>query len=305
MKVLFISSGNGINGISPIIKNQGESLKKAGVQIEYFLIIGKGPFSYIKHIFTLRKYIKSKDYDLFHAHYLISSITATFSGCRPLIVSLMGSDTKSGLFWKIIIKLFAFLYWKRVIVKSNSMKRDISIKKAKIIPNGVELDLVRPSNINDKSLQKTILFGSNPNRYVKNYSLAEKAMARLKTNNVYLKVVHSVTHKQIIEEINMSAVLLLTSHWEGSPNIIKEAMACNCPIVSTDVGDVRWLFGEEPGHFLTSPNPDEVAEKILLALDFAENHGRTNGRERLKKLGLDAETIALKITNVYQETLDI
>ena len=62
MKVLFVSSGNNKFGISPIIKSQGLSLEKEGVEVEYFTINGKGFGGYIKSIPRLRKYVKKNKY---------------------------------------------------------------------------------------------------------------------------------------------------------------------------------------------------------------------------------------------------
>ena len=304
MKVLFISSGNAKYGISPIVKNQGASLYNAGIDIEYFTIEGKGLLSYIKHIFFLRKKISNNKFDIFHAHYSLSAFTATLAGCKPLIVSLMGSDTKSNKFIRSIIRIIARIRWKAIIVKSASMKRDIGINSVHIIPNGVDLERVKPVNSNrSETGKKKILFPTNPNKYSKNYQLAEQSVAYLRENNVSFQVVHSVSHDEIIQELNNADVLLLTSRYEGSPNIIKEAMACNLPIVATDVGDVRWVIGDTEGCYITSFKPDDIADKIKLALRFSEEKGRTNGRERIIELGLDSKTIAKKIIRIYEEVL--
>lgn len=304
MKVLFVSSGNGELGISPIIKNQGESLKRHSIFVDYFTINGKGLKSYINHIFLLRNYLRKHSYDIIHSHYSLSSFVASLAGSNPLVVSLMGSDTQSGPIEKLLIKLFSKLFWKDVIVKTDSMKRAIRITKAKVIPNGVDIDKIQPVNLKtttDSSL--TILFAANPKRKVKNYNLAESAMKKLNDPKIIFKVTHDVSHEEIIRQINCTDVLLLTSFWEGSPNIIKEAMACNCPVVATNVGDVRWLFGNEPGHYITSFDAQDVADNIRLALDFSELHGRTNGRKRILQLGLDADSTAQKIINVYKRIM--
>ena len=83
-----------------------------------------------------------------------------------------------------------------------------------------------------------------------------------------------------------------------SPQIIKEAMACNCPIVATDVGDVRHLISDIEGCYLTSFDAEDVAEKIEKALEFGK---RTNGRDRIKHI--DNRIIAEKVFQVYKKVL--
>ena len=81
-------------------------------------------------------------------------------------------------------------------------------------------------------------------------------------------------------------------------------MACNCPVVATEVGDVRWLFGNEPGHYICDFDPQDVSAKIEHALNFVKQNGRTNGRSRIVELGLDATSIAEKLKNIYAEVLE-
>ena len=80
-------------------------------------------------------------------------------------------------------------------------------------------------------------------------------------------------------------------------------MACNCPIVSTDVGDVRWVIGNTEGCYKCSYEPGDVAEKIKMALEFARTKGRTKGRQRIIELGLDSESIAKRIVEVYESVI--
>ena len=104
--------------------------------------------------------------------------------------------------------------------------------------------------------------------------------------------------------LNAANVLISTSFREGSPNIIKEAMACNCPVVSTNVGDVEWLFGDTPGYFLTSFDPSDVANNIQKALTFSKSTEAVHGRQRLIELELDADNVSTKIIKVYESILE-
>jgi teichuronic acid biosynthesis glycosyltransferase TuaC len=120
-----------------------------------------------------------------------------------------------------------------------------------------------------------------------------------------LHVINCVSIDELKYFYSAADLLLLTSFHEGSPNVIKEAMACNCPIVSTNVGDVPEVIGKTEGCFLASFDPIDVAEKMRFALEFAQTKGRTNGRQRIIELGLDSETVSAKIIEVYNKVLNI
>lgn len=322
MKVLFVSSGNNKLGISPIVKSQGVSLQKAGIEIEYFTVVGKGYRGYISNIFRLRKYLKANSFDLVHSHFFLSSVVATLSRPERLVVSLMGSDAYISNFWNFLIKLF-HKRWGATVVKSEKMKEILGLDDLYVIPNGVDFEKFYPV---DKQTareklgwcnKKYVLFASSPNRPEKNYKLASEAVKLINDKEIELVTLQDIPHDLIVYYLNAANVLLMTSKYEGSPNIIKEAMACNCPIVSTDVGDVRWVLGEVAGCFLIINNEklkiknlepkllQETSDKIQEALEFAEKAGRTKGRDRIIELGLDSETVAKKIISIYKRVLKI
>ena len=151
--------------------------------------------------------------------------------------------------------------------------------------------------------KKHILFAANPNRYEKNFELAQKAYDLIKNDNIDLHYLDNVNNEDIPIYYSAANIILLTSLWEGSPNVIKEAMTCNKPIVSTDVGDVKWLLGDEPGHFISNFKPEDISVKIKQALEFSKNYEKTKGRHRIVELGLDTETIAKKIIEVYTKAI--
>ncbi|MBN1337752.1 MAG: glycosyltransferase [Bacteroidales bacterium] len=311
IRVLFIASGNTKAGISPIVAKQGESLEKAGLKVDYFPITGKGIKGYLSVIPSIRKKIRSCGCDVVHAHYSFSGFSAAlaFAG-KPLVVSLMGSDIKMGRFWNRMIRLFSRLFWSATIVKSERMKSDSGLEKAWIIPNGVNLEQFYPFDRNParqkagfEMQEKVILFIGNPARPEKNFTLLQEAAKLLPSKDIRVKVLNNAKHEDIPVFMNAADLLALPSLWEGSPNVVKEAMACNLPVVSTDVGDVRDLFGDEPGHFIAVGDPESFAGKIIMALEFNAQYHRTRGRKRISDIGLDTHTVVRKITEVYNNAL--
>lgn len=219
----------------------------------------------------------------------------------------MGSDVKSPNYFRYIIKIFSKLSWDITIVKSQDMKDSLGLSNVKIIPNGVDFDKFRPldkaycqNQLAWNTNQKHILFAANPKREVKNFILAQDAFNLILDHNYHLHSLHNIPNSDIVLYYNASDVVLLSSLWEGSPNVIKEAMACNTPIVSTDAGDVKKLFAEEPGYFISSFDLNNYTHQLREALKYEKKHQKTKGRDRITELGLDSETVAQNILNIYK-----
>lgn len=309
MNVLFISSGNSNNGIGILVKNQGESLKKAGINVKYFLIKGKGYSGYIKNIFILRRFLKSNKFDLIHAHYSFCGFVAALAGAKPLVVSLMGSDTYSTFPFNYLIKFFYWLSWRKTIVKTERMKTNLRLNKAIVIPNGVDLERFRLIDKEEARKlvgftpdKRYIIFVSDPSRPEKNYSLSKQAVDILENIEVVLFPVYNVPNEKIPYFMNAADVLILTSLWEGGVNVIKEAAASNLPIVSVDVGDVKENFGDMEGCYVCSNDPVEIANNLRSAIAFSK---RTTGRQRIIDKGLDTTHTAQKIFEVYKNVLKV
>jgi glycosyltransferase involved in cell wall biosynthesis len=121
---------------------------------------------------------------------------------------------------------------------------------------------------------------------------------------VELLTVYNIQHDEVPDYISAADTVLLTSLFEGSPNVIKEAMACNRPIVSTRVGDVEDVIGNTAGCYLSDFIKEDLALCIEKAFDFSEEHKHTNGRERIKKQGLDINSTAEKLLKNYEAILN-
>lgn len=307
MKVLFVSSGNKLTGISNIVLYQGKSLQRIGVKVEYFLIEGHGIKGYLKAVKVLKKKLLDK-YDLIHAHYSLSGFVAALAGAKPLIVSLMGSDVKEISLNRIGILFFNLFFWDQIIVKTDGMMNILGLSDLDVIPNGVDLTIFYPQD-RIKAREKVewninkvhILFPSDPSRAEKNYKLFLEAIGLLKDESIEIHDLVNIKAELVPVYFNATNIVALTSLREGSPNVIKEAMGCNVPVVSTDVGDVKWIFGSTNGCYVTSFDAKDIADKLKQAILFSKTKGKTNGRDRIIKLGLSSETIAEKIKSVYQK----
>lgn len=303
--VLFVSSGRS-GGVGDVVKNQGESLKQAGFSLEYF-IIKSGLFGYLAAIPRLRRKFKSGDYNIVHAHYSYSGIVATLAGCRPLVVSFMGSDICTSRPVKLALRRLALKRWDAVIVKTREMKESLNIPEVHIIPNGVDMERFKPLSPDNARLQlqlnrekKLVILIAGKNREEKNVALAYEAIKFLNKENIDFRHIHDVSNSEIPYWLNAANLLLLTSKREGSVNVVKEALACNCPVVSTDVGDVRELTDGIKGCFITSFSPLDIANKIVEALAYGK---RIKGRERIADRKLDSGSVAAQISAIYQKVM--
>jgi len=307
MKVLFVRSGN--NGIHPISTLQGQSLEKIGIKVFYYDVIGKGLLGYLGNVNKLRLYIKSINPDLIHAHYSDKGILTLLTLTKiPIVVSLMGSDVLSVSKLRRNLICTCTLFWDKTIVKTAQMHKVLNKRNDVIVlSNGVNFEVFYPVEKADatrrlglKSEKINILFCSDPLRKEKNFKLAEKAI-KLLDNYENNCVIHFLKENPINEMkyyYSAADLLLMTSFYEGSPNVIKEAMACNCPIVSTDVGDVAKMIANTNGCFITTYDPEHIADCLKAALAFGR---RTEGRNHIQRL--DSKIIAKRLKDIYEEIL--
>lgn len=305
MKILIVCSGNS-DRISTIVRDQGEALQYQGIDIDYFLIKGRGIIGYLKNLPILREKIKSQQYDLIHAHYGFSGLLSSLQKMVPTIVTFHGSDInirQNKNFSYIASKLSV----ENIFVHPALPKKlKYNRKRVYIIPCGVNLQTFYPidrdqcrQQLGFKDNERYILFSSSFDNKVKNYPLAKKAI-NLVDKDINLIELMGYSREKINLLMNAVDLLLVTSHSETGPLVVKEAMACNCPIVSTDVGDVKELIKDIEGCYISSYEPEDIAEKIQTALSF---QGKTTGRDRIKALGLDSDSIANKLCKVYQGLL--
>lgn len=305
MRIIFVYRGFGTDSRNSVIDAQIDSLTENNVNIIKFPVTKGGLFGYIYTILKLFIFIRKNKYDILHSHYSLSAIMASLSFPKKHIVSLMGSDVNdAGMLMLLVLKLFSKYFWSKTIVKSAEMFS--KIPNSEIIPNGVDFNKFKPVSKElavekislKKDLKYIIFIAENLLSANKNLNLARQAVNNLNRPDVELLELTNLRQEDLLYYYNAADVLLLTSKKEGSPNVIKEAMACCCPIVSTDAGDVKELLAGTEGTYVTSRNIEDIANKLSLALSFGK---RTNGRDNIYFLN-SGET-AKKIINLYENIL--
>jgi teichuronic acid biosynthesis glycosyltransferase TuaC len=308
MKVLIVCSGN-VEEFNLILHHafiyeQIEAVKQNfNIEYDVFNIEGKGILGYLSNLRKFKNKIKNFNPDVVHAHFGLSGLFAGLQRKLPVVITFHGSDinlSKVLPFSKIASKLS-----KHNIFVSSKIHKKIGIKnKSSVIPCGVNLEIFYPIKLktaremlNMEMEKKYILFSSNFKRIEKNSSLAFSAVDMLKMDCDLIEL-DNRKREEVNLLLNACNLLLLTSTSEGSPQVIKEAMACNRPIVATDVGDIRELIGDTEGCYLTSFDPDDVAKKIKMALQFEKS---IQASERIKSF--DNNIISKKVFDIYQKVI--
>jgi len=271
----------------------------------------------------LTAHVENFDPDVVHVMYggVMADQVVRIVSDRPKIVTFHGSDLLgehlSGTVRKILASFGVWASWRaarranRVIAVAknlcDALPRDIERGKIHIIPNGIDLHRFKPldryeccNRLGWRPNIFHVLFPANSGDPVKRPRLARAAVDGLQRMGIAAEIHYltGVSNEEVTIWLNASNVLLLTSRHEGSPTIVKEALACDVPVVSVDVGDVRERIEGVAGCYISSPDPDELAAKLFLVRNGT---GRVAGRPTIQDLSL--ERTAMRLSALYQEAI--
>lgn len=297
------------------VKSQVDSLIAAGVEVE---IVhpkpGPVPVRYFKA--GLQVFLKTliERFDIVHGHYGLWCLTARMQWTTPVVASFLGDDLlgtpipggghsrKS----RFVIRVSRWLchHVDGIIVKSEEMKKAIDRRiEVAIIPNGVDFTLFRPlpqaearAALGWDQDRYYVLFGNDPLIYRKGFPLAQAALSCLRERRVQaeLVVANGLPQTQLVQYINACNALILPSISEGSPNIVKETMACNVPVVSADVGDVSCIISHTKGCSVCPRTPQAFAAALEQTLLHTEP---TTGRIDIAHL--ECSVVTKQVIAVY------
>lgn len=303
MRILIVASNNRHKTFAPFIVEQADSLVALGCEVVYFGICGKGIKGYYSNLKLLKAKIKEFKPDVIHAHYGLSGLLANMQRSIPVVTTYHGSDINVPKILRLS-KMSMCLSAYNIFVSKKTLDIAAPKKKFMLLPCGVNLDEFPVISRQDARKQldiplehKFVLFAGAFDNQVKNAPLAKAAMALIP--GVELKECKGYTRSQVALFMNAADAFLMTSFTEGSPQVIKEAMACGCPIVSVDVGDVAEVTSGIDGCYIShTREPQELAALLNQALNFP---GKTNGRSRIISRGLENRVVADKLVGVYEE----
>jgi teichuronic acid biosynthesis glycosyltransferase TuaC len=309
----------GASNTAHFIKRQADFLGAAGVRVEVFSFKGaKNPFNYLRAWLRFRVKLWRGRYDLVHAQFGQSGLLA-LPKRLPLVVTFRGSDLlgtvsdRSGrhMWASRIHRRLCRLVARRAdacIVVSAHMKACLPAPvEAEVIPSGLDFELFRElprdearRRLNLPEDERLVLFVGRPTQARKRLWLAEKAVEVLnQTTPARLVVAWRVAHADVSAYMSAADALVFTSMQEGSPNVVKEALACNLPVVSVRVGDVEErLRGVEGCEVCADERPESIAAALARVLGRG---GRSAGREAVR--GLDERIITDRVIGIYRKLL--
>lgn len=301
----------------PFIVRQVEFLRKAGVEIDVFSFRGaRNPLNYVRAWYDVQQRVRRHSYDLIHAQWGQSAPTALLSGL-PLVVTFRGGEgegivgdngryTFSGHVLRIVSSLVA-RWADELIVVSNHMRNYLPNRTIHTVPSGLDFSGLPLIPIDEARRQlglsptkRLVLFVGNPAEARKRYDLAREVVSRLdKSLDAELVVAWQVPHNLIPVYMNACNALLFVSMYEGSPNVVKEALACNLPVVSVAVGDVpERLEGMAGCRVCSDEAPDEIATALTGVL---RTNTRIEGRSAVREL--DEEVLAQRMIQIYRSAI--
>ncbi|RDI69720.1 glycosyltransferase family 4 protein [Halopelagius longus] len=243
------------------------------------------------------------DYDVVHANYGLTAPAALAQPTRPVVLSLWGSD--------VMGQYGALSEWcaqlaDAVIVMSEEMREELGVE-CTVVPHGIDMDLFSPApkgpareEVGWTRDENHVLFPYDTARDAKDYPRAKRVVERAERRlgeDIELQTISGVPHERMPTYVNAADALLLTSKWEGSPNSVREALACNRPVVTTDVGDIAEYAADIPGA-VVSDDDEELARGVA---DAVTDGDAFDGREHVREYSL--ERMGENIIAVYESVL--
>jgi len=309
LKILLLSNVYPVDKCTgtPAIGILQIALEDEGFDFDAISIETGNKLSYLKAAWLIWKMnFQKPKYDLIHAYYGFSVYIATLQKKIPVLGTFLGSDLLNHGEKPNMDTRIGVLAAKRadaVIVMSDEMKIASGRADAEVIPFGIDLNDFQELSVYEARQKlglarekKYILFPWNPLRKVKRFEIIEEAVQFLQIEmpEVELVIIYNRPHTEVVLYMNACDVVVLASDHEGSPIAIREAMACNLPVVSVNVGDVAKLIEGVSNSFVVERDPESFVNSLRKVLSSGE---RSDGRIKIQNNDIFKTT--LKIRDIY------
>ena len=302
---------------------QVDSLRSLGVEVETYAFVNRRSLrGLLIGGLEMRRKAQQLKSDIIHVQYgAAQALVAVLFCSQPVVLKFGGSDllgnydakgrkTWSGRLSVLLSRLAAIRADRNIAVSEElrkALKLPSSQRKCEVIPDGIDLNLFKPFSKKEARNalgwlhdDPVILFMNRNGAWVKNPNLAYAAYEKAKKMwpALRIQIVETEPPERMPLFMNAADLLLITSRHEGSNNTVKEALACNLPVVATPAGDIHQrLAGVQPSA-VVDPAPTIIADSIV---EILQQGKRSNGREYVTQLSLD--NIAKRVLKVYRETL--
>lgn len=294
-------------GSGAFVCQQVEQLRRFGHTVDVIDILGsQSKMNYLRCTLDVVRMTSAVAYDIVHAHYGYSAYPAMFRLRAPLVITLHGTDVIGQSIFERLSTRAVSHFADAVIVVSEELRRRIP---GIVIPCGVDLGVFKPYD-RDKARARLgwpkdkhiVLFPFDPARPEKRYDLARASIERLVQEGVdaELMTVVNVPNGEMPWCYSAADALLLCSDYEGSPTSIKEALACNRPVVATDVGDVGELLNGIAGTRICPQDAGTIARNLREVFDWSRS---SEFRGRAAMARYDQVLTVEKIVGVYDDVL--
>jgi glycosyltransferase involved in cell wall biosynthesis len=322
LRVLFVVPGVLVGAHLVFVRREAEALRALGHEVEVFGFDNRSyrPWHYARQVLALRAAVRRAAPDLVHAQFgKFNALAAACAGGAPLVITFRGTDINRNTRYsslRALVGVEASQLAARAACGIVCVSREILSKvraararAAIVLPTGVDLVTFVPGErmaarraLGFGAHERIVLFNAGKNPAVKDPELAAAAVeeARRRVGEVRFVVLDGTARPDDIPlYMNAADVLLVTSKTEGSPTVVQEAMACNLPVVSVDVGDVRERLQGVAACTVVEGRDAAALGAALAALLHAPR--RSDGR--IHAAELDVRTIARRLVEFYRSIL--
>jgi glycosyltransferase involved in cell wall biosynthesis len=326
MKILTITNMYPFVGerhYGSFVREHVDALQSEGVEVDVMFVNPReGKLRYLTELPRLARAMRAGSYDVLHAQHSYCAVQT--AGLRsvlrldtPLLFTIHeGEAYSSSSVGRSMTLTKRLAYWKRlkrlaldlsdhVVTVDERLLAVLDYRGPySVIAPAVDTELFRPldraecrGRLGLPRDQAILFFPASVARPEKGAEAFEAALACL-DRKVHVVYGGQIERAEMPLYMNAANVVVQTSHFEASPMVVKEAMACDTPVVSTDVGDVSALFGVTPGCFCADRDPQRIAAALRQALELT---GPVGARERVLTSGLSPASVAGRYRELYRE----